>query len=655
MHCHGTDEAAPATHEDGAVVLIGNPNVGKSVLFGRLSQRYVTVSNYPGTTVEVARATASVDGRRRSVVDTPGVNSLLAPGECERVTRDILLAERPTSVVLVADTKNLQRALVLAAQLADMEVPYVLALNMHDEAQARGIDVDAELLSDTLGVPVVSTVATRGLGVDRLAATFERVVRAPRRIAAFSDDIEEGIRQVVALLPEGLSAPRWVAVMLLSGHEEALEDPSPGLTDLVAFVRSELEARYGEPIGYVMNRQRIEAAHRIGAAVTSRRETVREPLATVLGRLTIHPVWGLPLLLGVLYLMYKFVGEFGAGTLVNFLENTVFGEYINVWAADATAWIPATIVRDFLVGEYGQITMALSYGLAIILPIVGTFFLAFSLLEDSGYLPRLAVMVNRPFKAMGLNGKAVLPMVLGLGCDTMATMTTRILETRKERLQVTLLLALAVPCSAQLGVILGVIGGLGAMAVSIWAGVVIAVLFAVGYLASRVLPGERSDFIQELPPLRLPRPSNVLMKTVARMEWYVKEVLPLFVAGTALLFLLDRVGVLSAIEAGASPLVEGMLGLPSEASSMFLMGFLRRDFGAAGLFDMARSGQLDALQTLVSLVVITLFMPCIANLLVIMKEFGARTGLAMAGFIIPLSFLVGGALNLTMRALDVGL
>lgn len=659
MDCHGT-KVAPAAQqerdpEDGPIVLVGNPNVGKSVLFGRLANRYVTVSNYPGTTVEVTRALAAIDGQRRVVIDTPGVNSLLAPGECERVTRSILTKERAGSVVLVADAKNLRRALVLASQLAELEVPFVLTLNMDDEARARGIEIDAALLSETLGVPVHRTVAIRGVGVDVLSESLEGPIQPSRFLITYADDIEEGIRQVMALLPSGVRAPRSLAVMLLSGQDGVLEDASPGLTECVETVREELQARYGEPVGYVINRRRLEAAREIEAAVYSHREVMREPLAGILGRLTIHPIWGLPVLFAVLYLLYKFVGEFGAGTLVDFLEGVVFGEYINRWATDAVAWIPASVVRDFLVGDYGQITMALSYGLAIILPIVGTFFLAFSLLEDTGYLPRLAVMVNRPFKAMGLNGKAVLPMILGLGCDTMATMTTRILDTHKERLQVTLLLALAVPCSAQLGVILGIIGGLGAVAVALWAGVVVATLFAVGYLASRVLPGRGSDFIQELPPLRLPRLSNVLMKTVARMEWYVKEVIPLFVIGTAFLFVLDRTGALGGIERAASPIVEGMLGLPGEASQTFLMGFLRRDFGAAGLFDLSRSGQLDALQTVVSLVVITLFMPCIANFLVIVKEFGVRTAVSMVAFIIPLAFLVGGALNLTMRTLDVGL
>ena len=186
-------------------------------------------------------------------------------------------------------------------------------------------------------------------------------------------------------------------------------------------------------------------------------------------------------------------------------------------------------------------------------------------------------------------------------------------------------------------------------------GVVIATLFAVGYLASRVLPGRGSDFIQELPPLRLPRLSNVVIKTVARLEWYLKEVLPLFIAGTAFLFVLDRVGALGRIEWAASPIVERWLGLPSQATSMLIMGFLRRDYGAAGLFDMSRDGLLDPLQALVSLVVITLFVPCIANFFMIVKEFSLRTALAVAVFIVPFAFLVGGLLSLTLRALNVSL
>ena len=289
----------------------------------------------------------------------------------------------------------------------------------------------------------------------------------------------------------------------------------------------------------------------------------------------------------------------------------------------------------------------------LVLPIVTTFFLAFSILEDSGYLPRLAIMFNRAFKTMGLNGKAVLPMVLGLGCDTMATVSTRILETRKERIMVTLLLALGVPCSAQLGVILGMLGQVSGVGVLIWVGVVLGTMMLVGLLAAKLLPGERSDFILELPPLRLPHLDNILVKTLARLEWYLKEVLPLFIIGTLLLFLLDKTGVLVIAEQVASPVVVGMLGLPTAATGAFLIGFLRRDYGAAGLFTLMLAGQLDSRQVIVSLIVITLFIPCIANVLIIIKEYGGRVATAVVFTVFPLAFVVGGVVNGVLRLFNI--
>jgi ferrous iron transport protein B len=312
-------------------------------------------------------------------------------------------------------------------------------------------------------------------------------------------------------------------------------------------------------------------------------------------------------------------------------------------------------VRDALVGQYGLVTMALTYSLAIVLPVVGTFFIFFGVLEDSGYLPRLAVMLNRVFRAMGLNGKAVLPMVLGLGCDTMATLTTRILPSRKERVLVTLLLALGVPCSAQLGVILAMLSSMSPAGTLLWAGVVAGTLVGVGWAASRLLPGRSADFLLEIPPLRWPQLSNILVKTAARTEWYLKEAVPLFVLGTLLLFALDALHALGAIQRVAEPLVVGLLDLPPEAASAFLVGFLRRDYGAAGFFALREAGKLDGIQAVVSLVVITLFVPCIANFFMMIKERGLRTALAMVAFIVPFAFAVGAVLNWVLRTLGVSL
>jgi ferrous iron transport protein B len=369
-----------------------------------------------------------------------------------------------------------------------------------------------------------------------------------------------------------------------------------------------------------------------------------------------HPVLGAPVLVIVLYLTWLFVGKFGAGVCVDFLQNTVFGHYVN----PAAGWVvhrilPWKLAQDLIVGEYGIINMAMTYAFAIVLPIVGTFFITFGMLEDSGYLPRLAVMVDRLFKTMGLNGKAVLPMILGLGCDTMATLTARILDTRRERVIVTLLLALGVPCSAQLGVILGMLGGdnVPFLATAIWAGVVCLVIFKVGYLAGKLMPGQKSDFILEVPPVRLPQIENIVIKTLARVEWYIKEAVPLFIVGTLVLFTSEKTGLLVVVERLARPLVKGFLGLPPKATEAFIIGFLRRDYGMAGLYKMSKLHQLDTVQMVVGVVVITLFVPCIANFLVMIKERGLKTAVAMSLFIVPYAFLVGGALNWVLRATKV--
>jgi ferrous iron transport protein B len=348
------------------------------------------------------------------------------------------------------------------------------------------------------------------------------------------------------------------------------------------------------------------------------------------------------------------VGVLGADVLVGFLEDRVFGEWINPTVIGlADRLIPWQFLRDLLVGQYGVLTMALTYALALILPIVGTFFITFGMLEDSGYLPRLAIILNRIFKRMGLNGKAVLPMVLGLGCDTMATLTTRILETRKERLIVIILLSLAVPCSAQLTVIMAMLGSISLLAVVIWVAIILLVMVIVGSLAAVILPGQSSDFIVELPPLRMPRMKNILVKMFARIEWYLKEAVPLFLLGTLVLFTADKLNVLERIRIFFEPVVTGWLGLPRETAEAFLIGFLRRDFGAAGLYQLTQQGRLDAVQVVVASVTITLFIPCIAHFFMTAKERGWATATAIAAFVFPSALLVGGVLNWALRAFPI--
>lgn len=346
--------------------------------------------------------------------------------------------------------------------------------------------------------------------------------------------------------------------------------------------------------------------------------------------------------------LYGFVGLFGAQWLVDWLEGTVFERVINPWVSQAIAAVlPWSWARDLLAGEYGMLTLGVRYAIAIILPIVGTFFLAFAIIEDSGYLPRLALLIDRIFKRIGLNGRAVIPMVLGFGCDTMATVVTRTLESRRERLISTLLLALAIPCSAQLGVIFAILAG-RPLALGIWALVVAGIFLLVGFLSAKLLPGERPHFYMELPPLRAPRLGNVLIKTYSRMEWYLKEVLPLFILASVIIWAGQITGLFELAIRALHPAVR-FLGLPEEVAVAFLFGFFRRDYGAAGLYDL--QGILDGVQLTVAAVTLTLFVPCIAQFSVMLKERGWKVAVAVVAFIFPFAFVVGWALSAVLSSL----
>jgi ferrous iron transport protein B len=644
MECCGNNPQLSANGRN-VIALIGHHNVGKSVLFNRLTGRRVTVSNYPGTTVEVTRGaiTCLPDAL---LLDTPGILTFPSHTEDERATSQALLEEPLRAILQVGDAKNLSRTLLLTLQLAELGLPLVLALNMADEAEARGVRIDPGELETELAMRVVPTIAVRGQGLPELEGALASPA-APAVQLQYPPAVEAALRELGQCLPGAQLKARGLGLLWLCGDPQVEQwlgsRMSPAAYAALTARRSELEAELGEAPAAAIQRAQLAWAEQLAARALKARGRQAGGLAAWLGRLAVHRLWGIPALLGILAALYVFVGLFGAGTLVGWLEGNLFGELLNPWIIRALDRLsPLPLLTDLLVGEYGLWTMGMTYAFALILPIVSTFFLAFGVLEDSGYLPRLAVMSNRVFTRLGLNGKAVLPMVLGLGCVTMATLTTRILESRRERLLAMLLLALAIPCSAQLGVVLGMLAGISLGATVLWASIVLGVLLAVGWLASRLLPGERTPLVIELPPLRMPALSNLVPKTLARVEWYLKEVVPLFLLGTALLFGLDKLGVLPWLIRTGKPLVTGWLGLPAEASAALLIGFLRRDFGAAGFFAMQSAGMLSSAQVLVAMVTLTLFIPCIAVTAMIAKERGWRTSVGMAALVFPLAFGVGG-------------
>lgn len=648
--CHGPVQA----RVEGLplVVIVGTPNVGKSLLFNALTGAYVTVSNYPGTTVELSLGKGHLDGREVGIVDTPGMYRLLPITEEERVARHILLDERPAVVLHVVDAKNLGRMLPMTLQLMEAGLPVVLVVNLLDEAKRLGVQIDLEALERILGIPVVGTILPRKVGVAALKRQLGLMLNghAPAPPVAppvvYPPAVEEAVQALLPLLQGSYTiSPRAVALLLLQGDEEVQElvraCEGPRFADIARIVER-AQARLGQPMSYVIARALAQTADEIASRVMTQTAPERPGLAEKLNEITLNPWTGLPLLFLNLFLLYEFVGVLGAQILVDWLEADLFEGVINPWV---NAWLAARVpwpaLRDLIGGDYGIITLGVRYAVAIILPIVGTFFLAFSIIEDSGYLPRLALLIDRVFKRIGLNGRAVIPIVLGFGCDTMATVVTRTLETRRERIISTLLLALAIPCSAQLGVMMGLLGTDERLFL-IWASVVILVFLLVGYLAAQILPGERPAFYMELPPLRRPALSNVLVKTYTRMEWYFREVLPLFILASVLIWLGKLTGGFDVLVRALVPLVR-WVGLPDETAVAFLFGFFRRDYGAAGLYDLR--DVMTARQLVVAAVTMTLFVPCIAQFSVTIKERGWKTALAISAFIFPFAFLVGGIVS----------
>ncbi|MBS3872027.1 MAG: ferrous iron transport protein B [Firmicutes bacterium] len=597
-------------HSKGAarrIVLVGNPNSGKSVFFNALTGVYVDVSNYPGTTVEITEARVG----NQIFIDAPGVYGISAFNDEERVTRDVAIT---ADVILnVVNAVYLERDLFLTQQCIDTGIPTVVAVNMLDEAAAQGLKVDLQMLSQMLGVPVVGTVAVEKKGFPQLMQAL--------------------LKPEVGIAGDYLSQEKVHWLDRLGSQAEVmlyLEDDA------------DIALRHGlKPPG---SREKIYLARRerVNELVT---KVLRESnsglgFAALLGRLMLKPWTGVPLLLATLYGMYHVLGVFIAGTVVGVTEETIMiGLYEPFMrAAVERLFQVGTWPWVVLVGEFGILTMTITYVFGLLLPLVIGFYLLLALLEDTGYLPRIAVLLDRSLTAIGLNGRAVIPLVLGFGCVTMAKITTRLLGTSRERLIAITLLAITIPCSAQLGVVVGLIAPLGWPYVAIYMATIVTVFIFIGTLLHRLLPGKSSDLLIDIPPLRWPRLSNILKKTMNKSYMFIVEAAPLFALGALLITVLEQTGALLALEQVFTPLTVGWLRLPSEAATAFIMGVVRRDFGAAGLADMS----LTAAQTVVSMITITLFVPCIASVIVMFKERSWQEALVLWLSAFAVAFLVGG-------------
>lgn len=607
------------------VVLIGSPNVGKSVIFKQLTGQYAIVSNYPGTTVEITRGYSKINGKVYEVLDTPGIYSMIPITEEEKVTRQLVCAEEIDIVVHIIDGKNIRRMLGMTLQLLDAGFPVILAINLMDEANQYGVFINSKKLSELLGIPVITTTAIQGIGLPTLKEVI-RKYQSPRSCftMTFSSRIEQMITDISTKLRGDYGIKlRMVALLLLQEDKLLYELASKEVffSEILAKLK-ELRGCHEYSLEYMITVQRQQVVDTICDSVLRYKDTYQKSMLEKLGRFTREPVTGIPILGCILFLgVYEFVGKFGAGVLVDYIDSTIFAQYISpILGHFIRQNISLEWLQSLLIGQYGIFSLGFRYTFAIILPIVGTFFFMFTILEDSGYLPRAAMLVDKIFKQFGLNGRAVIPFALGTGCGTMAVMVTRILETRREQIIATFLIALAVPCSAQLGVILALLSHYP-IYLSVW-GLYLGMIFAIsGCLSEKLVPGRASDFYIEIPPLRIPQISNVLNKVYIRMWWYFIEILPIFMITSIVIWCADRSGVLSNIITGAQPIM-GLLGLPKETAQAFLLGFFRRDYGAAGLYEMCANNRLNQEELLVASVTLTLFLPCVAQVAVMFKERG---------------------------------
>lgn len=610
MHCH--DHAAKLTHvpeNAKKIVLAGNPNVGKSVFFHAFTGLYVDVSNFPGTTIDISY------GKYQDyvVLDTPGVYGVSSFNDEETVARDIIASA--DIVVNVVDAVHLDRDLFLTQQVIDMGIPTIVALNMMDEAKAQGIEIDVDKLSNLLGVPVIPTIAVKKQGIEEVKNGVKEA-----RVGNTDTNLTNKLAE---LLPQVHS--RAEALLILEDDPHVVE-------------RHSMEGGEQREEIYFNRRQRV---NQIVDQVVRDTKTQSNFKAN-LSRWMLNPITGVPILLGTLYIIYKLIAVFVAQTVVEFTEGYLFVDLYEPFVRNLVGqWIPqSSALGQILIGEFGVLTMTFTYVLGLLLPLVAGFYLALSIMEDSGYLPRVAALVDRVLTSLGLNGRAIIPIILGFGCVTMATITTRLLGSKREKVIATALLGFTIPCSAQLGVIAGLIAPLGAKMFALYVGSIFVVFVLVGTLMNKLLPGESTDLLIDLPPLRFPRLANVLKKTWIKSYAFILEAGPLFALGALIIGVLQVTHSLDAIVNAVAPLTTGLLKLPKEASIAFIMGVVRRDFGAAGLSDLAMS----PLQTILSLVVITLFVPCIASILVLFKERGWKDAALIWGGSWILAFGTGGIL-----------
>jgi ferrous iron transport protein B len=563
------------------ILLMGNPNVGKSVIFSRLTGVHVVSSNYPGTTVSFTSGFMKIDDETAEIIDVPGTYTLEPTSEAEEIALKIM--ESGDIIINVADATNLERNLYLTLQLLEKNIPVVVALNLWDDTKHRGINIDVNKLRSILGVPVVSTSGLTG----------------------------QGIKDLVQSISEAASP------------------------DIAPMSRNERWAFVGNIIDQVQK-------------ITHRHHRWFEHLEDA----SVKPKSGLLIAVCVLiasYYIIRLIGE----NLINYILDPLF----------ENAWLPVLaklsgfmggsgFLHDVLVGKLiaGNIHFVESFGLlssglyvpfAMVLPYIISFYFVIGLLEDIGYLPRLAVLLDTTMHRIGLHGYAIVPTLLGLGCNVPAILATRVLESKRERFIAATLVSIAIPCASAQAMIFGLVGKYGGSYVAIVYGTLFLVWIVLGIILNRILKGLSPELLIEIPPYRIPPWRTTIQKLLTRIRCFLIEAVPIILSAVLIINILFLIGIFDHIANFTAPVITGILGLPRESVTAVVIGFIRKD-AALGMLALSA---LSAKQMVIGSVVLTMFFPCIATFVVLLRELGPKGFLKSAAIMIVSALTVGGILN----------
>lgn len=632
------------------IALAGNPNVGKSLIFSKLTGVGVISANYPGTTVEFEEGKAKFMDSTITVIDLPGTYSLAGNTEDERVATRLLYERRPHTVVAVLDATRLERNLVFLFELIESGHNVVAALNMYDMVRRNRQDIDVARLERILMMPVIPTVATKGEGIDSLLYTSVQMRRRSRFKVRYDSHIEKMIARMSPMLQEkDWDIPlRAVAIRLLAGDENVVGKASKELRDAASTFREEFLKEHGEDIVVHIQRDRFGEAGRIAKEVIGSGPADKSG-RNALADLTLRPATGIPILIAVLaavFITLIFVGGAIEGFLVGAYQDAARGLFDDLKEGAG---------NDVAAGMLEGIYLSIEAMLALVIPYILLFYVMLSLLEDSGYLVRVVSLLDGVMHRLGLHGRAVIPMVVGFGCNVPAILATRAMGSRRERLILATLITIAVPCSAQTAIIIGTVGNhagvLWALAIYAVLGVMLVVL---GYAMHRTIKFEPTGLFVEIPDLRWPSARQTVEKTYLRIKEFLTIAFPLLLAGSIVLEVLMTVGWLQEIVGPAEPFMTVWLGLPAVTVIALVFGLLRKEMALQMLIVLFGTSELAMVltpdQMFVFALVMAVFMPCLAALAVLVKEFGTRSTAIVATASIALAMALGGLANFILSA-----